>query len=103
MLKKKRQGKAYGLYQTDDRDDGAAAEVLAAALSHISPYCQIDDPGDVALLTSAPSPRWDYLGEELFENQGRAPTVTFYFEQGEQGPPAAAGSRGRRAGAAPRR
>lgn len=64
---------------------GAAAEVLAAALSHISPYCQIDDPGDVALLTSAPSPRWDYLGEELFENQGRAPTVTFYFEQGEQG------------------
>ena len=64
---------------------GAAAEVLAAALSHISPYCQIDDPGDVALLTDAPSPRWDYLGEELFENQDRAPTVTFYFEQGEQG------------------
>ncbi len=63
----------------------AAAEVLAAALSHISPYCEIDDPNDVQELSAAPSPRWDYLGEELFENQGRTPTLTFYFEQGEQG------------------
>ena len=64
---------------------GEAAEVLAAALSHISPYCEIDDPGDVRELTQAPSPRWDYLGEELFENSGRTPTVTLYFERDEQG------------------
>ncbi len=64
---------------------GAAAEVLAAALSHISPYCEIDDPGDVEELRSAPSPRWDYLGEELFENEDRTPTLTFYFDQDEQG------------------
>lgn len=63
----------------------AAAEVLAAALSHISPFCEIDDPDDVRELTQAPSPRWDYLGEELFENSDRTPTVTFYFEQSEQG------------------
>lgn len=63
----------------------AAAEVLAAALSHISPFCEIDDPDNVRELTQAPSPRWDYLGEELFENSGRTPTVTFYFERGEQG------------------
>ncbi len=62
-----------------------AAEVLAAALSHLSPYCEIDDPANVEQLTKSPSPRWDYLGEELFENQDRTPAVIFYFEQNEQG------------------
>lgn len=62
----------------------AGAEVVAEAISHVCPFCQIDDPHDTEELANTPSPRWDYLGEELFEHMDRPVTVSVYLEQGEE-------------------
>ncbi|NCB04192.1 MAG: 50S ribosomal protein L11 methyltransferase [Clostridia bacterium] len=66
------------------------SEVVAEAISHVCPFCQIDDPHDTEEFANSPSPRWDYLGEELFEHMDRPVTVSVYLEHGEESELAAA-------------
>lgn len=65
----------------------AGAEALTAVLEDIAEGFAVDDPQDIEDLLSAPSPRWDYIDEDLVarQKQGGPATVTFYLEEGEQG------------------
>ena len=56
-----------------------AADVIADSLSPITGACVIDDPKTVDELIAAPFPRWDYIGEEVFENADRPVTVCFFL------------------------
>ena len=62
-----------------------AADVVADSLSPITGACVIDDPRTVDELIAAPSPRWDYIGEEVFENADRPVTVCFWCENSDEG------------------
>ena len=62
-----------------------AADVIADSLSPITGACVIDDPRTVDELIAAPSPRWDYIGEEVFENADRPVTVCFWTENSDDG------------------
>lgn len=65
----------------------AGAEALTWALEELAGGFAVDDPQDLERLMSAPSPRWDYIDEQLVarQKQDRPVTVTFYLEEGEQG------------------
>ncbi len=65
----------------------AGAETLTSVLEDIAQGFAVDDPQDLDDLLAAPSPRWDYVDEDLVARQkrGGAVTVTFYLEEGEQG------------------
>ena len=62
-----------------------AADVVADCISPISGACVIDDPKTVDELIAAPSPRWDYIGEEVFQNADRNVTVSFFAENSDSG------------------
>lgn len=75
----------------------AGAEALTLALEDVAGGFVVDDPQDLEDLMSAPSPRWDYIDEQLVarQQQDRPVTVTFYLEEGEQGRLALAEARAR--------
>ena len=62
-----------------------AAELVADYLSPITGACVVDDPKTVNELIAAPSPRWDYIGEEVFQNSDRPVTVSFFIEDSADG------------------
>ncbi len=65
----------------------AGVEALTAILEEIAGGFVVEDPQDLEDLLNAPSPRWDYIDEELVARQkkGGAAVVCFYLEEGEQG------------------
>ena len=62
-----------------------AAELIADYLSPVTGACVVDDPKTVDELIAAPSPRWDYIGEEVFQNMERGVTVSFFTENSDDG------------------
>ncbi len=62
-----------------------AADIIADSISPLCGACIIDDPKTVEELISSPSPRWDYIGEEVFENPDRPVTVSFFVDNTEEG------------------
>ena len=62
-----------------------AADVVADCISPITGACVIDDPKTVDELIASPSPRWDYIGEEVFQNADRDVTVSFFAENSDTG------------------
>lgn len=62
-----------------------AADLLAEELAELTGGCRIDDPATLEELRSAPSPRWDYLDEQLLGDPGRTPSVSFYLDADERG------------------
>ncbi|MBQ7625374.1 MAG: 50S ribosomal protein L11 methyltransferase [Clostridia bacterium] len=61
------------------------ADVVASEISPLCGACIIDDPKTVDELLNSPSPRWDYIGEEVFENADRPVTVSFFADDDESG------------------
>jgi len=62
-----------------------ASDVLADYISPLAGACVVDDPQTVDELIASPSPRWDYIGEEVFQNLNRPVTVSFFAEDSEDG------------------
>ena len=62
-----------------------AADIVADSISPFCGACIIDDPKTVEELTASTSPRWDYIGEEVFENPDRPVTVSFFTDNDEEG------------------
>ena len=62
-----------------------AADLVADYISPITGACVVDDPKTVDELIASPSPRWDYIGEEVFQNSDRPVTISFFVENSDTG------------------
>ncbi len=60
-------------------------ELLCSRLGDVAAGFEIDDPAVIDDFVNDKNSRWDYIEEGLYDNPERAPSVSFYLEDGESG------------------